>query len=155
MNPIYDKANEAVKLAVTSPLLETTIRGASHVIINISGDIGLMEANEAASFVQDLAGENANIIFGARYDDTKPEECTITVIATGLEENQEQTFVQPKTFTYQSSVKPVGSAGSTASYQTGASQGARPNISFNAKPVESTVQEKTITIPTFLQKNRK
>lgn len=57
-----DKAIEAVKIAVASPLLETTIEGASHVIINISGDIGLMEANEAASYVQELAGDNANII---------------------------------------------------------------------------------------------
>lgn len=57
-----DKAIEAVKQAVTSPLLETTIEGASHVIINISGDISLIEANEAASYVQELAGESANII---------------------------------------------------------------------------------------------
>ena len=85
-----DKAIEAVKMAVSSPLLETTIVGASHVIINISGDIGLMEANEAATFVQELAGENANIIFGARYDETVQDECTITVIATGLEEPSEQ-----------------------------------------------------------------
>ncbi|MBD4336709.1 cell division protein FtsZ, partial [Xanthomonas citri pv. citri] len=52
-----EKAIEAVKLAVASPLLETTINGASHVIINISGDISLMDANDAASYVQDLAGE--------------------------------------------------------------------------------------------------
>ena len=56
--------------AVSSPLLETTIQGASHVIINISGDISLMDANDAASYVQNLAGEDANIIFGAMYDDT-------------------------------------------------------------------------------------
>ena len=80
-----DKAIEAVKEAVSSPLLETTIEGASHVIINISGDIGLVEANEAASYVQELAGENANIIFGAMYDDTVQDEASITVIATGLE----------------------------------------------------------------------
>ena len=60
-----EKANSAVEAAVTSPLLETTIEGASHIIINITGDVSLMEANEAASYVQELAGENANIIFGA------------------------------------------------------------------------------------------
>ena len=80
-----DKAIEAVKLAVASPLLETTITGASHVIINISGDISLMDANDAASYVQDLAGDDANIIFGAKYDETMVDEATITVIATGLE----------------------------------------------------------------------
>jgi cell division protein FtsZ len=81
-----EKAIEAVKLAVASPLLETTINGASHVIINISGDISLMDANDAASYVQDLAGDDANIIFGAKYDESMTDGATITVIATGLEE---------------------------------------------------------------------
>lgn len=82
-----DKAEEAVKYAVSSPLLETTIRGASHVIINISGDISLIEANDSASYVQDLAGEGANIIFGARYESEPTDTCTITVIATGINDN--------------------------------------------------------------------
>ena len=80
-----DKALEAVKQAVSSPLLETTIEGASHVIINISGDISLIEANEAASYVQELAGDDANIIFGAMYDENAQDEASITVIATGLD----------------------------------------------------------------------
>lgn len=80
-----EKALEAVKQAVASPLLETTIEGASHVIINISGDISLIEANEAASYVQELAGDDANIIFGAMYDENAQDEATITVIATGLD----------------------------------------------------------------------
>ena len=82
-----DKAIEAVKQAVSSPLLETTIEGASHVIINISGDISLIEANEAASYVQELSGDEANIIFGAMYDENAQDEATITVIATGLDEH--------------------------------------------------------------------
>lgn len=82
-----DKCVDAVKQAITSPLLETTIQGASHVIINISGDVSLIEANEAATFVQELAGESATIIFGAVYDDTTPDAATITVIATGLQDN--------------------------------------------------------------------
>lgn len=86
-----DKAIEAVKMAVESPLLETTIEGATNIIINVSGDISLMDANDAASYVQELAGENANIIFGAMYDDTYADECSITVIATGIEDpNEEQ-----------------------------------------------------------------
>ena len=86
-----DKAIEAVKQAVESPLLETTIEGATNIIINVSGDISLMDANDAASYVQELAGENANIIFGAMYDDTYADECSITVIATGIEDpNEEQ-----------------------------------------------------------------
>ena len=79
-----DKASEAVKMAVESPLLDTTISGATHVIINVSGDISLADASDAASYVQELAGDDVNIIFGAMYDDSKSDEATITVIATGL-----------------------------------------------------------------------
>lgn len=88
-----EKAVEAVKQAVSSPLLETTIEGASHVIINISGDISLIEANEAASYIQELAGDEANIIFGAMYDETAQDEASITVIATGLDERSKATPV--------------------------------------------------------------
>ena len=84
-----DKAIEAVKMAVGSPLLETTINGATHVIINISGDISLMDANDAVSYVQDLTGDDTNIIFGAKFDDSVPDAATITVIATGLEETSQ------------------------------------------------------------------
>jgi len=83
-----DKANDAVKDAVASPLLETSIDGASHVIINISGDISLIEANEASTYIKELTGEDTEIIFGSRYDDSYPDECTVTVIATGLENNK-------------------------------------------------------------------
>jgi cell division protein FtsZ len=84
-----EKAIEAVKQAVSSPLLETTIEGASHVIINISGDISLIEANEAASYVQEMSGDDANIIFGAMYDENAQDEASITVIATGLDMQSE------------------------------------------------------------------
>ena len=86
---------EAVMLAVSSPLLETTISGASHVIINISGDISLMDANDAVSYVQDLAGDSVNIIFGAKYDETMADEAIITVIATGLEDASAAPKVMP------------------------------------------------------------
>ncbi len=81
-----DKCMEAVKQATTSPLLETSIEGASHIILHIAGAVSLIEVNEAATYVQELAGEDANIIFGAMYDETAPDQCRITVIATGLEE---------------------------------------------------------------------
>ena len=89
-----NKAEDAVKYAVTSPLLDTNINGASHVIINISGDISLIEANDAASYVQELAGDGANIIFGARYESEPSDTCTITVIATGINEAAPRTSSQ-------------------------------------------------------------
>ncbi|MBQ3600765.1 MAG: cell division protein FtsZ [Lachnospiraceae bacterium] len=85
-----EKCVDAVKQAIASPLLETTIEGATDVIINISGDVSLIEANEAASYVQELAGEDANIIFGSMYDDTAPDSAVITVIATGLDDSVAQ-----------------------------------------------------------------
>ena len=92
-----DKCMDAVKQATTSPLLETTIEGASHVIINISGDVSLIEANDAATYVQEMAGDDANIIFGAIYDETNQDTVSITVIATGLEEVTDKQAVKPAT----------------------------------------------------------
>ncbi len=81
-----NKCIDAVQQAITSPLLETTIEGASHVILNISGDIGLVEVDEAATYIQEKIGDEAYVIFGAVPDASVPEQVTITVIATGLEE---------------------------------------------------------------------
>ncbi len=146
-----DKALEAVKQAVSSPLLETTINGASHVIINISGDISLMDANDAASYVQDMAGEEANIIFGAKYDETAHDSATITVIATGLE-NQESSGVipgvnsQPRSF------------GQTLGITRTAAATEQPKVNAYTRPqatVSSNVQEKDIKIPDFLKTTRR
>ena len=79
-----DKANEAVQTAVTSPLLETSIQGATDVIVNICGDVGLNDANEATSSVQDMTGADANIILGITVDESMEDEVSVTVIATGL-----------------------------------------------------------------------
>ena len=165
-----DKALEAVKQAVSSPLLETTIEGASHVIINISGDISLMDANDAASYVQDLAGDNANIIFGAKYDESMTDEATITVIATGLENPSGNSKIMPKlNYANSAPTRPVSGAsmgrpmttGTTAGY-TGAGQTAGqptpvPAFTGIQKPrqPESTVPQMDIKIPDFLKNSRK
>lgn len=152
-----DKAIEAVKIAVASPLLETTIEGASHVIINISGDIGLMEANEAASYVQELAGDNANIIFGAMYDDSVQDQATITVIATGLDEYSAGAASAMAGFNFkpQTTARPISAPTYESPYAKTSSQPAREIPGLNKpKPVESNVEEKGIKIPEFLQKRR-
>ena len=82
-----DKASEAIKMAVESPLLETTINGATDVILNVSGDITIFDASDAASYIQQLAGDDINVIFGAMYNENMTDSCTITVIATGLDQN--------------------------------------------------------------------
>ncbi len=77
---------EAVRQAVSSPLLETTIEGAKSVILNVTGgrDLMLTEVNEAAVLVQGIIDSSANIIFGATIDDTMSDEVKITIIATGF-----------------------------------------------------------------------
>jgi len=80
-----DRCMRAIEQAISSPLLETTIDGAQNIIINFSGDVTFFEANEAASYVQNLACPNANIIFGTVDDFSVPEFVTITIIATGME----------------------------------------------------------------------
>lgn len=85
-----DKATDAVKMAVESPLLETSIDGATDVILNISGDISLFDANDAASFVRDITGDDINVIFGAKYDEASSDSCTVTVIATGIGQNEKK-----------------------------------------------------------------
>ncbi len=82
-----DKAVEAVKLAVNSPLLETTIQGASDLIVNISGDISLYDAYDAVEYVRDITGDEVNLIMGARDDTRDADTCTVTVFATGIDEN--------------------------------------------------------------------
>jgi cell division protein FtsZ len=169
-----DKALEAVKMAVDSPLLETTVSGATDVIINISGEITLIDASAAAGYVQDLAGEDVNIIFGAMFDASKSDSCTITVIATGLEDltsipkgrlghgqglNMGQGLGHgqlPQGMPYRT--KPMAGAPTAGmNFPGGMGQpGAKPLKSFVGinKPtdIRSSVEEKTLKIPDFLQK---
>lgn len=154
-----DKAIEAVKQAVTSPLLETTIEGASHVIINISGDISLIEANEAASYVQELAGDNANIIFGAMYDESVTDQATITVIATGLEDGNVNKAMAGFAGMAQATrptvnVKPQYTYSQPARTSSVSNDAPLPGLK-QPSPVTPQVKDRGITIPTFLQKNKK
>ena len=82
------KAEEAAKLAISSPLLETSINGAKGVLVNVTGsmDIGLEEVETAANLVQQAAHPEALIIFGATFDESMEDEIRVTVIATGFEE---------------------------------------------------------------------
>ena len=161
-----DKASEAVKMAVESPLLETTIAGATDVIINVSGDISMYDADDAASYVQQLTGDDVNIIFGAMYDDSTPDTCQITVIATGLDDKPQQAqnkfgsqfSVKPQ----QSPVKPVQPGMGTRPYtpvSPAPAAGTKPvapapNYTGIHKPgnLRSNVEEKSLKIPDFLQK---
>ena len=86
-----DRATEAAKLAINSPLLETSIEGAKSVLLNITAgsDLGIFEVNEAADLIRDCVSEDANIIFGAGIDETLKDEVKITVIATEFDQYKE------------------------------------------------------------------
>ena len=85
------KAEEAARMAISSPLLETSINGARGVLINVTGsmDIGLEEVEQAATLVQQAVHPDALTIFGAAFDETLDDEIRVTVIATGFDEAQQ------------------------------------------------------------------
>lgn len=85
-----ERAQEAVKMAVESPLLETTISGATDALVSLSGDITLVDTSDAISYIQELAGDNVNIIWGSRQDESMQDQISVTVIATGLEAHEEE-----------------------------------------------------------------
>lgn len=87
-----NRAHEAAKAAISSPLLESSIEGANGVLLSISGgsDLGLFEVNEAAEVVQAAAHPEANIIFGAVIDDSMMDQIRVTVIATGFGARRKQ-----------------------------------------------------------------
>ena len=86
------KAEEAARMAISSPLLETSINGAKGVLINVTGsmDIGLEEVEQAATLVQQAVHPDALTIFGATFDEELDDEIRVTVIATGFESNDQQ-----------------------------------------------------------------
>ena len=160
-----DKASEAIKMAVESPLLETTIAGATDVIINVSGDISMFDADSAASYVQEITGEEVNIIFGAMYDESQPDFCRVTVIATGLDTPQQTSPVRNENVGYSSprttlnpTTRPSGIQGAGMGMKTTSQSTTQttPKTMFNPmqKPtdIRSKVEENTLKIPEFLQK---
>ncbi len=88
-----NKAVDAIKMAMDSPLLETTVNGATDIIVNFSGNVGIMETYDAITYLTEVAGEDANIIFGTVDNDMAGDDVSITIIATGLEAKDK--FVKP------------------------------------------------------------
>src|ERR671919_681558 len=82
-----NRATEAARNAISSPLLEQSVEGANGILLNITGggDLGLFEGNEAAGIIQSAADSNANIIFGSGIDEGLSDEVRVTVIATGFD----------------------------------------------------------------------
>ena len=150
-----DKAMTAVKMAVESPLLETTLTGMTDVILNVSGNVSLQDVTEAAGYIKNLAGEDINLIFGAN-ESSDSDSCTVTVIATGLESAQNESPLQTRfgagaPFRPANPVMGLNIQQPTPSVQPQPDPIPVPNIQ---KPVSlrSTVPEKSLKIPDFLQR---
>ena len=145
-----DKAMDAVKMAVESPLLETTITGAKNVIINISGDITMADVADATDYVRELAGDDVNVIFGALYSKEEQETCKIAVIATGLSVNTNPGFAARPATAATPTVKPVLPQSTPT---------VAPTATFNSdlfkntpSKLNSKVDPTTLVVPDFLKK---
>ncbi len=169
-----DKAAEAAKMAVESPLLETTITGATHVIINVSGDISLADASDASDYVRALTGDEVNIIFGAMYDSSMTDTCNVTIIATGIEEKAgrqgaglgfKSGYITPTSLQGKSTVGAGAGLSAFAAANLGlkqpaTGQGGQVKTQAGLKPIgiqktndiKSSVEEKSLDIPSFLRK---
>lgn len=125
-------------MAISSPLLETSINGAHGVLINVTGsmDIGLEEVEQAASLVQDAVHPDAVTIFGATFDESLEDEIRVTVIATGFAENKPQAEqpAQP--------AQPVQSAQPVQQAQTAPQQ---PAMSQQAQQLNDAVDREAST----------
>ncbi|KPV56990.1 MULTISPECIES: cell division protein FtsZ [Paenibacillus] len=135
-----NRAAEAAKKAISSPLLETSIDGARGVLLNITGgnNLSLYEVNEAADIVADAADPEVNMIFGAVIDETLKDEIRVTVIATGFEHREAA-----------SPAKKPAATGTTAS----ASQSQEPvdNRLGNLRPFGGQSSNDQLDIPAFLR----
>ena len=134
-----NKAEEAARMAISSPLLETSINGARGVLINVTGsvDIGLEEVETAANLVQEAAHPDANIIFGATFDESLEDEIRVTVIATGFDEALEyQTAPVAAPVAAPAPVAPVAPAAPVAAAPVAAPVAETAAPAVEAAPVE-------------------
>jgi len=132
-----NKTEDAARMAISSPLLDTTIEGATGVLVNVTGssELGILEVNEAVHLIREAADPSAEIIFGTAIDDELGEEVMVTVVATGFEEEYKKT-VQPK-----SAVEPRFKSEFASNV----------DIDTNSNVSDETNQ---IEIPVFLQRKR-
>lgn len=143
-----NRAAEAARRAISSPLLETSIEGARGVLMNITGgsNLSLYEVNEAADIVSSAADPDVNMIFGAVINEDLKNEIIVTVIATGFEENQKQSPNVRRTTQPASPTRPVQSSTVTTS---------RSKEEEEEKTLFSMSNLDNLDIPAFLRNRRR
>lgn len=144
-----NRAIEAARSAIESPLLDLSIAGAQGLLFNITGgtDLSMFEVDEAAKVITDSVDGDANIIFGATIREDYEGEIKITVVATGFDENTNQKFIQQKSESVRSPGGVFGKRSVTDSRVIPSSQSA-PQDSGNMHNGED------LDIPTFLRKKK-
>ena len=137
---------DAVKEAIGSPLLETSIDGAKAILLNIMGgyDLGMLEANEAADLIEKAAARDANIIFGASIKEDLEDEIRITVIATGFDDGEAEAEEQAQ-------AEAEAQARAAAESSANAAQQSAPVQEPERKPAAST-EDDSMIVPDFLRK---
>lgn len=147
------RAIEAAREAIQSPLLETSIRGAKGVLLNITGgaNLGLLEINEASTLVQESCDPEANIIFGASIREDLAEEIRITVIATGFDEAK---HMEPEVIEkVKTSPKPILNTASIATKPSEVEVKEEVAVT-REEPRRSSILDDDMEIPTFLRRRR-
>jgi cell division protein FtsZ len=142
-----DRATEAAKSAVSSPLLDSTIEGATGILLNVTGpgDMGLFEVNEAAEVVTEAASNDANIIFGAVIDESLGDELRVTVIATGFGDAKRRTRRQAPTAAQPRTERTPAPVAAPAAPSPRSSEGRdRPSESFE-------IPDEVLDVPSFLR----
>lgn len=133
---------DAVKQAVNSPLLDTTIEGAENILINTSGKVDVMALSAAINYVRELAGDKVNIIWGTVTEENfDQEKLVVTLIATGMSKNKK---VTPK------SINRTVTRTTPQEYKRTSVTTQMPNKMPVAKPVVASLKEKELVIPSFL-----
>ena len=140
-----NKAVDAIKEAMDSPLLETTVSGATDIIVNFSGNIGIVEAYDAVTYLTEQAGDGVNIIFGTVDNDNMGEDISITIIATGLERSGESDV----TARYAGTASPMGTM-TTPKPAVTTTPAAEPKTATYAGQSLGTHSTQTSTRPSFL-----
>lgn len=142
------RAQDAVKQAISSPLLETSIDGATDVIINFTGgaDLGALEVYDAADVVREAVDPDANIIVGAVIDETLTEEVRITVIATGFETEAGKNVLSSNSV--QELKKPV-------QHETAKEEAAATTAEKETETSANSYESDDLDIPVFLRRQRK
>lgn len=153
------KAQDAVKEAISSPLLETSINGATGVIINFTGgvDLGAIEVYEAAEIVREAADPNANIIFGAVIDESLNDEIRLTVIATGFDEETQTNDIpmqQQNVTTINNKARSEVAAGAMPTNNTGSSLLPMNGNYNDYNNDEFSINPQNVNIPNFLRSRR-